>query len=207
MATLAELKTRIIAETNRDDMGTGGELETVLGNAIARAIEFHADEAFWFNRKSGSVSTVASTATVALPTGMRIPVTASYNQSKLTKVALEDIEHLTTTGIPSSWAENEGLVQLSPVPDAIYSLLVTGIADLGVPASTNEWTTYGYDLIAATTRKILYRDVLRDVDGYNLAKMAEDEELAKLRRESRRRNRVGLTTDIPVPTGFNIVTG
>jgi len=207
MATLAELKARIIAETNRDDMGTGGELETVLSNAIARAIEFHADEQFWFNRKSGSASTVASTATVALPTGLRIANVVSHNQSPLQKVALEEIEHLTTTGPPGKWAENEGLIQLSPIPDAVYALKVTGIADLGVPASSNEWTTEAYDLIAATVRKILFRDVLRDVEGYNLARMAEEEELSKLRRESRRRGRTQLVGDIPVPGGFNIVTG
>ena len=206
MATIAELKTRIIAETNRDDMGSGGELETVLANSIGYAIEFHADELFWFNRKTGTANTVASTATVALPTGMRIPVIVSYDQTPLTKVALGDIEHLTTTGQPTSWAENEGLIQLSPVPGGVYALSVFGVAELGVPASTNEWTTYGLDLIAATTRKILYRDVLRDIDGYNLSKMAEEEALTKLRRETRRRGRVGLTTDLPVPTGFNVVT-
>jgi hypothetical protein len=138
---------------------------------------------------------------------MRIPLVVSYSQSPLSKVALDAIEHLTATGIPGSWAENEGLIQLFPIPDAVYSLKVTGIADLGVPASTNEWTTEAYDLIAATTRKILFRDVLRDTEGYTLTKMAEEEELSKLRRESRRRSRTTLGTDLPVPTGFNIVTG
>jgi hypothetical protein len=138
---------------------------------------------------------------------MRIPLVVSYNQSPLGKVSLEDIEHLTATGVPGSWAENEGLIQLSPIPDAVYSLKVTGIADLGVPASSNEWTTEAYDLTAATARKILYRDVLRDTEGFQLAREAESEALTKLRRESARRRRVGLTTDLAVPTGFNIVTG
>ena len=207
MATLSELKTRIIAETNRDDMGSGGELETVLSNTIARAIEFHADEQFWFNRASGSVNTVATTATVTIPTGVRIAQQVSYNGALLTKVALGDIEHLTTTGVPSSWAESEGAIRLSPIPDGVYAITVYGVAELGVPASSNEWTTSGLDLIDATARKILYRDILRDVDGYALARAAEEEELTKLRRETRRRGRTGLTTDLPVPTGYNIVTG
>ena len=206
MATLAELKTRIISELDRDDMGSGGALETVLANTIARAIEFHADELFWFNRKSGSANTVASTATVALPTGMRIAQVVSYNQVPLTKVALSDIEHLTATGVPSQWAENEGLIQLSPVPSGVYALAVYGVADLGVPASTNEWTTEAQDLIAATTRKILYRDTLRDIDGYNLSRMAEEEALTKLRRETRRRGRVGLVADLPDPSAIGVVT-
>lgn len=207
MATLAELKTRIIAETNRDDMGSGGELETVLSNAIARAIEFHADELFWFNRKSGSASTTASTATVALPSGMRIPLSVSYNQATLSRVELGDMQHLTSTGLPRAWAENEGAIQLSPIPDAVYSLSVFGIAELGVPATSNEWTTEGYDLIAARTRLILYRDVLRDAEGAAGAREAENEALAKLRRETRRRGRSGLTTDLPIRGGFNILTG
>jgi len=54
MSTLAELKTRIILDTNRDDMGAGGELEQALADAIADAIEFHAGTLFWFNRASGT---------------------------------------------------------------------------------------------------------------------------------------------------------
>jgi hypothetical protein len=207
MATLTQLYTRLILETNRDDMGSGGEAEQAKVDAVARAIEFHADELFWFNRKTSTKDTVASTATIALPTGMRCAVQLSYNGTPLQKVQLEDIQYLEETGLPTKWAENDGAVQLWPIPDAVYTLDVFGIADLGVPASTNEWTTEAYDLIDATARKILYRDYFRDVEGNALAVAAEEEHLAKLRRETRKRGHTPLRSDIPVPSGFNINTG
>lgn len=207
MATLTELKTRVILETNRDDMSAGGAMEQALIDAYTRAIEFHADEAFWFNRKTGTVSTVASATNVALPSGMRIAQIISHLQVPLIKAALGDIEHLAATGLPTRWAENEGAIQLSPIPDAAYSLKVTGIAELGVPATTNEWTTEAYDLICARTRLILYRDYLRDGEGASFASLAEAEALTKLRRETRRRGATVRGTDLPVPAGFNIATG
>lgn len=209
MATLAETKTRIITELNRDDMGSGGGLETVLASAIDRAIEFHADEAFWFNRKSGTTVTVAATATAVLPTGMRIPLVVSYNAVPLTKVALEEIEYKTDAGTPTHWAENEGTIQLWPIPGSVLTLSVQGIAELGTPASaaSNEWTTTALDLTVATAKKFLCRDALRDPDGEASAGRAETDYLTKLRRESRRRGRVNLTSDLPIPHGFNIVTG
>jgi hypothetical protein len=140
---------------------------------------------------------------------MRIPLVVSYSATPLQKVALEDIQYKTDTGIPTQWAENEGAIHLWPIPGAVYTLSVQGLAEIAVPASAsdNEWTTYAVDLIDATARKILYRDYFRDVDGAALAASAEQEALTKLRRESRRRGRTGLTTDLPVPTGFNVVTG
>lgn len=208
MATLAELKTRIILETNRDDMGVGGDLETALANAISRSIEHYAGELFWFNRKSGTTPTVAATATAALPTGMRVPLTVSYDQVPLLKVDLGDIQHLTATGRPSHWAENEGAIQLYPVPDAVYTLSVQGIADLGVPVTSNEWTTEAEDLIAARTRFLLFRDIFRDREGVQFAAQAEGEALSRLRSETRRRAVTPLRGDVPqAPSSFNITRG
>lgn len=207
MATIAQLYTRIILDTNRDDMGSGGELEQAKIDAVADAIATYASELFWFNRKTGTASTVASTATVALPSGMRIPLVVSYNQSPLRQVGLEDIEHLTSTGTPTAWAENEGVIQLSPIPDAVYSLKVTGIAELGVPASTNEWTTEAYKLILNEAKLTLYAGPLRDPEGAKLAMVMRDDALSALRRETRRRGRMGLVADLPGSAAFNINTG
>jgi hypothetical protein len=174
---------------------------------------FHADELFWFNRISGTVSTVASTATAALPSGMRIPLVVSYLGEALEKVSLEDIEavyNATTpvTGQPTQWAEDGGLLHFYPTPNAVYALLgVSGSRTFGVPVTTNDWTTTGFQLILARAKKILYRGPLRDPDGMALMEAAEEEALTKLRRETRRRARSNATTDLPVPTGFNIVTG
>jgi hypothetical protein len=207
MPTLAELKTRIIAETNRDDMGAGSALGDVLDNAIARAIEHHADEGFWFNRARGVAATAQYEETVALPAGMRIPLALSCEGQSWRKQALETIEALPGSGRPTVWAEAAGGVQLWPMPDAAYLLALSGIAELGVPVESNAWTEEGYDLIAARVRLLLYRDTLRDVEGAKLAAEAEEEALAKLRRETRRRARVQLVTDLPMPAAFDMSMG
>lgn len=206
MATITALYTRLILELNRDDMGSGGELEQAKIDAVARAIEHHADELFWFNRTSGTKATVGGTATIALPTGMRIATSVSYNQVPLVKVRLDQIQHLTDTGEPTQWAENDGAIQLYPVPSGVYTLSLYGIADLGVPASTNEWSTEAYDLIIATAKKNLCRGPLRDFDGAAAAKDEEDDALTHLRRETRRRGITALVSDIPVPRDYNILT-
>ena len=195
MPTLAELKARIVTETNRDDIAPGGELETLLKDTIARAIEHHADELFWFNRASGAAETVAETATVAMPAGLRIALSVSCGGSPLRKIAGEDMLGLSGGGRPLLWAEEDGAIRLWPVPDSVYPLSLAGIAELGVPADSNEWTEAGCDLIAARVRMLLCRDVLRDLDGVRLAASAEEEALTRLRRETRRRARVPRVTE------------
>jgi hypothetical protein len=208
VATLTQLYTRLILDTNRDDMGSGGELEQAKIDAVADAIELHADEPFWFNRASGSVSTVAATATVALPAGIRVARKITRLGEALSKVPLEAIAGRTETGAPSRWAENDGAIQLWPIPDAVYSLSLFGTADLGVPATSNEWTSEGYRLILAEAKIILCRGSLRDPDGLALAKDARDEALAKLRRETMRRCGAAFRTDLPgASSSFSITRG
>ena len=195
MATLFDLKTRIVTETNRDDLASGGELEFMLNDAIARAIEFHADELFWFNRATVAAETAVELATVAVPTGLRIPLSVACEGALLRKIAVEDMESLSGKGRPLLWAEEDGAIRLWPVPDAIHQLTVTGIAELGVPDGANEWTEAGCDLIAARVRMLLFRDTFRDLEGVQLAASAEEEALARLRRETRRRGRFAASTD------------
>src|SRR5688572_27058337 len=195
MPTLAELKARLVAETNRDDIAAGGELESLLNDTIARAIEFHADELFWFNRASAAAGTAAEAATVAIPAGLRIALSVSCEGSPLRKIAAEQMEGLSGSGRPLLWAEEDGAIRLWPVPDAVYPLSLNGIAELGVPADSNEWTQGGYDLIAARVRMLLCRDVLRDLDGVRLGASAEEEALTRLRRETRRRGRFAAAAD------------
>lgn len=207
MATIAQLYTRIALDVERDDMSSGGALEQAKIDAVADAIETYADDLFWFNRKSGTTNTVANTETAALPSGMRIPHIVAYLGENLQKVPIEQIEHRTETGIPSKWAENEGAIQLWPIPDAVYTLSVSGVADLGVPASSNEWTTEAYKLILNEAKLTLCAGPLRDPEGASLARAMRDEALARLHRETRRRAMTMLTTDLASGAAFNINTG
>jgi hypothetical protein len=212
MATLNQLYARIVLDTNRDDMGSGGELEQAKIDAVADAIEGHASELFWFNRASGTASAVAGVATVALPAGMRIAELVTYLGAALRKVPLEKIRKAENSaapvaGPPCLWAEDGAAIHLWPMPDAAYALAVGGIADLGVPAGSNAWTVEGYRLILAEAKKILCRGPLRDLDGLALAADEAREALAGLRRETRRRAAAPLAADLPAPSGFNIRAG
>ncbi|HEX5184241.1 MAG TPA: hypothetical protein VFW19_13975 [Allosphingosinicella sp.] len=213
MATLTDLYTRIILDTNRDDLGAGGELEQAKIDAVADAIETWADELFWFNRASGTVTTVPNIATAALPAGMRSATIVSYLGAPLRKVPVENLERSfdpanIVKGQPTDWATYLDDLSFYPTPDAAYALVVYGTADLGVPATSNAWTVEGYRLILATAKKILCRGSLRDPDGLALARDEEQEALDKLRRETRRRGAAPRAIELPVnPPAFNIVTG
>lgn len=210
MATLTALYTRIILDTNRDDMGSGGELEQAKIDAVADAIQHFKAEQFWFNRASGSGNTTADDATLAVPTGVHVPNVVSYNGGALVRVPLADIECRTETGVPSKWAENEEQIQLWPIPDAAYAISVYGTADIDAPATGNDsniWTTEAYDLILAEAKVILCRGPLRDPEGLGLAKDARAEALSALRRESRRRSASPLQTDLLVGEPFDIING
>src|SRR3954462_9103249 len=102
MATLTQIYARIILDTNRDDMGSGGELEQAKIDAVADAIARHASELFWFNRASGTVTTVAGAATAALPAGMRIAQIVSRQGAPLRKVALEEIARAYNAASPAT---------------------------------------------------------------------------------------------------------
>lgn len=217
MATLLELKTRIRLETNKDDIASGGEAEAALTTAITQAIEYYSDRIFWFNQASGTVSTVASTATVSAtsvsPAALRSINEVAYNGVKLGKVSLDEIQYLTETGQPYYWAGPGGSIRLHPIPNAVYSLSVYGLASTGIPAGdglSNIWTTEAYDLIAARSRMLLYRDLWRDPEGASVAKIAEDEAFNRLQRETRIRGGSPLRSrgDEPFyPTRFDITRG
>lgn len=189
--TLGNLKTRVIAETDRDDMGAGEALEDTLALCIARAIEHYAHEPFWFMRDSGTASTTSGTNYVTTPYAVRVPDMVSYSAVPLMEVGIGDIEFLTDSGQPTRWAPNGDRIYLWPIPDAVYSLDVFGSGQIDAPEDDNDetvWTNEAYDLIAARTRFLLYRDVFRDAEGVQFAGQAEQEALSKLRRETRRRN-------------------
>lgn len=210
MATLDQLKTRIILEVDRDDMGSGGELNQALIDAYTDAIEHYSDQLFWFNRANGSVSTVAGSATIAMPAGVRFAQTVACDGEALRKVPLADIQHRTETGEPSLWADNEGSIQLWPIPDGVYPISVYGLASTGVPAAgsdSNIWTTEAGKLIVARSKATLFR-ILKEYDAMQAAQAEEAEALSRLRAETRHRVASPLRTDFPPSAQtFNIIRG
>jgi hypothetical protein len=190
MTTLADLKTRIIAEMQRDDLSD--TLADQLLIHIQRACEYYADEKFWFNALVASVSTVASTATVDIPTTFRRVdqvVIPSYD-TELTENTLGNMPIYPVYGLPNQYAYYNDQLTLYPIPNAVYSLELTGLAAVAAPADdadTSIWTNQAQDLIVARTKMTLFRGQFRDGEGTQLAIAETQEVFAKLKRETAKR--------------------
>ncbi len=196
MATLGELKTRIITETNRDDLED--DLASSLTLCIQRAIEHYADSRYWFNELR-TTSTAAQgaeyiniPATLKIVDHLRIIVGGvRYPLRKLQMDQVEELYSVPLTGQPTDWAEYLGQARLWPTPNIAYTMIWEGIADVtpldyNDDNSSNYWTNEGYDLIDARARFLLYRDYFRDPEGMQIAKAAEVEAEGRLKGQSNR---------------------
>lgn len=195
MATYLDLQTRIITETNRDDLSD--TLASQLTLHIARAIEFYASKRFWFNEGTKTGVCVIGNEYAAKPSGLReidrASITVGAAITPLTEkplVYIDDLATVTSSGQPSLYAETGDQIRLWPKPNQAYPLGFIGIVDLTVLAAagdTNAWTNQGYDLITARTKFTLYRNQFKDEAGAGFAKDEEVEALAKLSGETARR--------------------
>ncbi len=207
MATLGELRSRIVLECVRDDLTDAPSSDPTavstdtLNQAIARAIEYFADKRFFFNESRVTNSTTGGSEYVTLPTGLRfldlLSVTVGSNRYPLTMRDYAWTEQMLgygpTNGQPTDFSISGTQVRLYPAPNIAYTLTWLGVFDVTPAldytsdASSNAWTTYGEDLIAARARMLLMRDNFRDPEGATLAGLAEKEALDNLRGFTARR--------------------
>lgn len=206
MTTLADIKTRIIAETSRDDLSD--TLADQLLIHIQRACEFYADEKFWFNSAIASAVTVAGTATVNVPSSMRrvdrVSIPAYYTD--LVEVTLGDLAIDTTQSIPRGYAYYNDALKFYPIPDAVYTLELQGLAQIDAPAvdgDTSVWTNEAQDLIVGRSKMTLYRGQFRDPEGTQLAIAETQEAFGKLKRETAKRLETKLRPRV-ARRGYNI---
>lgn len=187
MATLGEIKTRIATELVRDDLT--GDLAGQLAIHIARAIEYFSDTRFWFNQ---IVTTFPATGeTVAIPANVRKIDALSIPALDLALLPVPLAEQETgSTGVPETFAYDNGDLRLYPAPETSYTLRLVGVKQIDAPAddgSENEWTDEAQDLIVARARMTLCRDQFRDPEGATLAKAAVEEALDRLQHETAKR--------------------
>jgi hypothetical protein len=203
MATLGDLKTRVVTETIRDDLLD--DLADQLTLAISRAIEFYQGERFWFN--TGAVSATATGSVLAMPATMRVvDDIALAGGCLLSKFPLRDLLGAQCSGVPSKWAEYAGGFYLWPTPGSSTDLTLYGVQYIEPPADDDDetvWTNEAYDLIAAHTRFILYRDIFFDKARAELAKAAIDEAVGRLKQETARRADTPLRMPAGMPIGCN----
>lgn len=206
MATLAQLRDRVIRETNRDDLlDASGSSETgadagSLDLCIQQAIKYFETQRFTFNEARIVTPSVASSEYVDLPAGLKfidiLSVEIGSNRYPLRMQSYEVIEewngYATSAGQPTDFSVSNGVVRLYPIPNSAYPLIFLGVRevspalDYDAPASTNAWLVQGYDLITARTKYLLYRDYFRDDVGASMSLGAQEEALSELRNEASR---------------------
>lgn len=185
MSTLAALKAQIADNLNR------GDLTTQIAALIPRAIEFYADQRFWFNEDRKTVTTTIGNEYVTIPSGLReedsVLVTIGGSRYRLTKrssMYIEDLHAATNTeGQPSDYAWIGTQFRLWPTPNDTYTITVLGIYDIAYPDSdsgSNAWTDAARELIAGQVEFYLARDTLRDPERMQMAANAVDLALSKL---------------------------
>jgi hypothetical protein len=172
MATLGDLKTRIIAETLRDDLAD--DMAASLTLLIQKSIEQYASVRWWFNEARGTTYTVLGSQNAVLPPDFRYGDDAKLdlggvNYSMLLRQPVEIDDRYTAGAIqgqPTEYAYLGSSLYLWPTPNRIYPVLLRYVANVS-PAldftddtSANFWTNEGQDLITARVKLRLYRDYL-----------------------------------------------
>ncbi len=192
MATLGELKARIALEMDREDLND--ELAGVLATHISEAIEFFSDERFYFNALVTRADCTAGVVTMDVPAGIRRidRLTLPTVYVEVREMILPTLERLQDGVLaqPRYYAYYHDQIRFWPVPDKVYTLEFTGLAQIDAPTSDSEsnvWTTTCEALISNRVKMTLARDVFRDPEGVQLYGSAAAEALQRLKRETARR--------------------
>jgi hypothetical protein len=173
MATLADLKQRILDETTRDDLAD--DLANALNGVIQRSIDQYENEAWWFNEVRLVIPCVIGNAYVAIPPAViRIDTVriiiggVRYPLRLLPWDRIEEFYSVPQVGQPTDFAQVVDNLYLWPTPNQTYPLIwetisqVTPVLDFTMAPATqsNRWTNEGQDLITAQCKIRLYRDFL-----------------------------------------------
>lgn len=203
MATLGDLKARIVSETNRDDLLD--DLATALNTAISDAIGTYANERFWFNESRTVGQLTAGQEYTPLPSGVRtidqFYITVGGVRYRLSKREMDEIEGLYTVpqiGQPTDYAIFGDQARLWPTPNIIYptiwltvSDVLPTIVDFTIDAQSNAWTNQGQWLISQKAKALLYANTFKDPQNASIAAQSEQDAYGNLKGESNRRIATG----------------
>jgi hypothetical protein len=209
MATLGDLKQRIISETTRDDLAD--DLAAQFQNIVARSIDQYAAERWWFNERNISISTVAGQDFVLWPAtvtnsarwidGLYLTQNSGDTRWPITARSIDEFQELAqpnATGQPTDYLVADDRIFLFPTPNRIYQISADLIVNVTPPlvadTDANAWTNQGQDLITAQAKLRLYRDYLSasaNDPRLVLALSQERDAYSRLRAESTRRTATG----------------
>jgi hypothetical protein len=208
MSTFGTMLDRIADELSRTDLDSQTRL------CIRTAIQHYQRKRFYFIEDYGTTfSTVAgqeyysSSDNAAIPNFSEVDslvITALGSRWPLTKRGKEWMDEVSTssdlTGIPSDYGYYSRQFRLYPIPQAVYSIRVSGLKrqdTLSATADTNVWLTEGESLIRNAAKRILAIDYLRNAGLATDAAAQEKIALDLIVSETEMRGSSGFT-----PTSF-----
>ena len=203
MATLGDLKARIISETLRDDLAD--DLAAQLTLTINGAISTFSNDPWWFNEQRVTSAMVMGATMTPIPAGWKIIQDlfvqvggVRYGLRLLQLGEIESLYSVPMVGQPTDYAVIGDSIYVWPTPNQAYPLIWNLITEVTPPliadTDSNAWSNAGQDLIVAQSKLRLYRDYL----SANLqdprivqAKNQVDEAIENLRSQSNRRMSTG----------------
>lgn len=223
MATWGQMKARIANEIARSD------LTSEIAEAMKSAVRFYRyTERFWFGEYRSTFSTVAaqewytdaqtSYSLMYLAGDDSLTITENNIPQPLRKISFEEMEALsvgsTTQGIPTHYCFYRQQLRLYPVPDAVYTLTLsgnrayissgfrtfpyTGVPPVGTYDDTAPedgaegfWTTEAEELTRLTAKIDLFMNVIRDPSEAATLVPRRDQVLVAMRDLANKRNGTG----------------
>lgn len=199
MTTFGTMQTRIATELRRSN------LTAEIQDAIQTVIKRYNSKRFWFNEdRSVTFSTVAGQEFYSSSDNANIPNFSQIDAVTLTRTATDrypleprtfaELEQWsdssTSTGLPSSWAYYANQLRLYPIPNAVYTVRISGVkrgSTLSATADTNFWMTDGEELIRTAAKAELYRHVIRGTEQADSLEAKTQRVLGDLRAETAQR--------------------
>lgn len=204
MATYGEIQTNLADYLSRADLGSQ------IQSAIKKAIKHYERESFWFTDSNTSFLTVSGTQsyTLSLTNGYaaihQVMINRNGSRYEVRRTGIDElnaIDATNSTGEPSLYAEQNGLLVFYPEPNSTFTVSVNyaaKYATLSAVSDTNNFTLYADDLIEARAEWFVRRHKMRDYAGAVQSKNDEMEALQRLRGESE----VKITSGRIKPTTF-----
>jgi len=214
------LRTRII-----DELANDGALTTAQVNyAIHDAIKHYERRNWWWNQKTGTLTTVASqeyyssTDLADIPDIVQIVAAAiTYNGiisplRALDYLTIDDAQDGITETVPTNFAVFKENIRLFPIPDGAYPITLSYVYRLTALADdtdSNAWTTDAEELIRQSAKRRIALNYFHVEDVAARCGVMEQEAFDALMAENRRRSPNTLLRAPAMLGGaqFNIITG
>lgn len=158
-----------------NELVRAGTLDAEIDEAIVSAIDHYKWRRWWFNEGTASSTTVSGQEYYDPPSlflsldELRFNE-PSFDRHRLRPATFEQMEEWAdvsgaSDGRPLYFCEYKSQIRLHPVPDGAYSLLWSGLFDLGAPSAdddTSAWLVEAGPLIRARAKASVQIEVLRD---------------------------------------------